>query len=132
MRPAACRTCGTPLPVPARAGRPRLYCSARCRYGARHDRDRRREREPRAAVELPPAPEPDRAAIAAELALLVAPAAAPAAPEDQLARALLELRAVGSALERLRHELPPRLAGPAGKLAGTVARGIARSFPEIE
>jgi hypothetical protein len=63
--------------------------------------------------------------------LLVDPAAAPAAPEDQLARTLLELRVVETSLRRLEGELPPRLAGPTGKLALTIGREVGRYFPEV-
>jgi hypothetical protein len=67
----------------------------------------------------------------ASLTLLVDPAATPAAPEDQLARTLLELRVVGSSLRRLEVDLPPRLAGPTGKLASTIDRELERVFPEV-
>ena len=30
-RPTSCRNCGTPLPPPASTGRPRQFCSDRCR-----------------------------------------------------------------------------------------------------
>jgi hypothetical protein len=80
-----------------------------------------------------PAPDPpDREAIAASLALLVAPDAAPAAPEDQLGRALLELRVVRGRLEAIGPSLPPRLGAPASRLARALGRELSRAFPELE
>lgn len=128
FRPTVCSECGKPLPISAGAGRPRRYCSDVCRYRARHARAREHAGEP----VIPAEPAPDRSELVASLTFLVDPAAAPAAPEDQLARALLEVRTVAGSLRRLRTELAPRLAGPAGKLANALERELRRSFPEVE
>jgi hypothetical protein len=41
-RPTRCARCGCPLPPPARTGRPRDYCSGRCRSLASYHRARAR------------------------------------------------------------------------------------------
>lgn len=129
FRPTVCAQCGKALPIARGAGRPKRYCDDACRYEARHARDRRHAGE---RYELPtPAETPDRDAIAATLTFLVDPNTPPAAPEDQLARALLEVRVVAGSLRRLGPDLPPRLGGPAGKLAGAIDRELRRSFPEV-
>jgi hypothetical protein len=64
--------------------------------------------------------------------LLVAPDASPAAPEDQLGRALLELRTVRGRLEAIGPELPPRLGAPAVRLARGIGRELTRAFPELD
>jgi hypothetical protein len=127
FRPTTCALCGKPLPISRGTGRPRRFCSAKCRYEARHRRARVvNAGEP---IAIPEAPSRDE--LAASLTFLVDPAAPPAAPEDQLARALLELRMVEGSLRRLGPELPPRLAGPTGKLANALDRELRRSFPEV-
>lgn len=133
FRPTVCAApgCGKPLPISRGSGRPRRYCDDRCRYAARHARDRHRGRELERAPIVPEA-EPDRDELAASLALLVAPRSRPAAPEDQLGRALVELRAVTSRLRVIEPDLPDRLSAPAGKLARGIEREVRRAFPELE
>lgn len=130
LRPTVCAECSKPLPIAASTGRPRRYCDDACRYAARRRRDDDRELGVAETVE-PVELNIDRERIAASLALLVAPNREPAAPEDQLARMLLELRTVEGRLRALWPDLPPSLRGRAGRVANSVAGAIARAFPDV-
>jgi hypothetical protein len=80
---------------------------------------------------LPEVVPQDRGELVGALALLVNPTAEPAAPEDQLAGALINLTAIEHGLRRIVPDLPPRLAGPAGKLAAGIGRELRRAYPEV-
>ncbi len=124
MRP--CAECGTPYPVPPvqGRGRPRLYCSDRCRWRAASRRRR--------LVPLPPpdpAFAPSREEIAESLASLL-PERPTTRPDEQLVTLLLELQAIAGRLAFVERRLPPRLAGRVGLLEVRLREALRVSFPE--
>ncbi len=113
-----CAVCGAPLPPPAGtgAGRPRLYCSHRCRQAA--SRARRQAWAPTASAEAPP-PE----------ACLVAEART-ASTDEQTAAAVLEAVALAGSLRRLGREARPQLACRCELLADALDAALAEHFGE--
>ncbi len=120
-----CVECGQPLDLPARRGRgrPRLYCSDRCRWRAAA----RARRAGRPA--FLPGPPPSREEIAGQLAELL-PGAERSRPEEELVSSVLEIKSVAVRLSVLAPRLPARLAGRAGLLAARIAEALEVSFPE--
>lgn len=122
--------CGQTLEQPP-TGRPRLYCSDRCKNQA----TRRRR-----ALPWPPSAPPgyptdpgvvNRRTVEALLAVL--DGAAPAPAEDQLAQALLEIDWIAYRLAALERELTRAdLAGRAGALAQHLRHARRQVFPEIK
>lgn len=123
-----CRQCGTPFEVKPGRGRPRAYCSARCRDEAYRDRlarsvtwDERSAPVPaeRVAAETLPALE----------ALIADSEAAP--PQERLARAVIETRVLAHNFRRLEPDLEPGLAWRAGEMAETIDEAVDQIFPGI-
>jgi hypothetical protein len=110
--------------VPAAAGRPRYYCSDRCRYA---DRKRKAQGARLAGDGFVPAPS---AARRAELALALAGAAA-AAPEDRLATLLLELLGIAAQLEHLERDLEPTLRFRSERLRRALVLALDNDFGEV-
>ncbi len=122
-----CAECPSPLPPAKGTGRPRRYCSERCRQ-----KGRRR----RSALPWPPAPPPHypadpltvrRRTAEALVATMEGEPAAP--PEDQLVQGLLELDWIVFRLAMLERDLPRRLAGRAAQLARRIREARAQLFP---
>ena len=112
-----CVACNAPL-TPAPTGRPRLYCSPRCRKAASRARGRTWEPAPGAPVDADP------------LTAAFLTGRATAAPTDeQLAVVLLELHATAGSLHRLGREARPRLAWRCEKIAGILDAALATYLP---
>ena len=125
MRP--CAECGTPFPVSPRPGRgrPRLYCSDRCRWRAAKRRSRA----------FPLAPSPAAAVTREDIAEVLASLlperdVLPGPPQEELVTAVLELQSVAGRLAALQRKLPSRLGVRAGLLAVRVRDAIRVVFPE--
>ncbi len=131
LRAPVCGECGKALSAPTGTrGRPRKWCSDRCRARAR----RRRVALPWPPVAPAGYPRDPivvrRRTIEALVAVMEGEPAAP--PIDQLAQGLLELDWLAYRLEALERELPRRLAGRASELGSRVRSARRRLFPEIE
>jgi len=110
-----CAACSRPL-TPAPTGRPRLYCSPRCRKAA--SRARARSWWPADPLAGPPLDAP----------ALVAP---DAPPDEQVAAAVLETLALAGALHRLGREARPRLAWRCETLAAALDAALADTFAGV-
>lgn len=112
-----CLECGAPVQQSA-AGRPRLYCSNRCRQAGHRRRCSLDELSPAAPLEpighergtLPP----------------------PAPTEDQVACAILEARLVAGAFLRLGREACPQLRWRCEGVGKAVAEALGCYFSELE
>jgi len=94
-----CAHCCAPIVQPLGAGRPRVYCSTRCRVAGHRARVVREEFETIEVFEVAPAE-----------ASVSAPPVAPVSTDEQVARAILEARMVAGAFLRLGHEVRPAFA----------------------
>ncbi len=128
IRPQVCAECSAALPAARATGRPRRYCSARCRQKAR----RRRSAlpwPPIAPAHYPVDPlTVSRRTAEAIVATLEGERAAPAV--DQLAQGLLEIDWIVYRLAALERDLPRRLAGRAAELARRIREARMQLFPE--
>lgn len=113
---SSCLECGQRITQPA-TGRPRLYCSGRCRQAAC--------RRARAGANLAPAEalEP----VGDERGVLPASVH----PDEQVARAVLEARGLAAALRRLGREARPQLAWRCEGVGAALDDALARYFKEI-
>lgn len=128
MSPYRCANCGDPIPPRATPGRPRRYCSGRCRTEAYRDR---LAAEFLAEPITEPQPRPDtliRAELLEVAAALVEDSEA-APPEDQLTRAVIESRTVASQFRRLEPRLPKGLAWRAGEAGRRIDETLDDLFP---
>jgi hypothetical protein len=129
-RLTVCARCGERLPPPSSAGgRPRRYCSDRCRHAAKKARW---AVEPLEELETVVPADPHalrRESLEAVAGLLEGAPAAP--PEEQLARALIEQRALEWRFRRLEPDLPPQLAARSSGFAGHVRDGLDHYFEEL-
>lgn len=125
-RALRCVECGDPLPVPSSTGRPRRYCSAKCRYAARR---RIRGAVIPAAVLVDPLPQDDPRA--RELLRNALAEDEPAAPEDRLAELLLELQAVTAELDRIAPALAPAVRVRVVALRRTIGNALELRFGEV-
>lgn len=123
-----CAECPNPLPKPKGTGRPRRYCSDRCRQKARRRRT---------ALPWPPAPPPNYPSDprvvrrrTAEALVATLEGDRPAPPEDQLVQGLLEIDWIVYRIASLERDLPRRLAGRAGQLALRIREARVQLFPE--
>lgn len=107
-----CEWCAKELDAPAKTGRPRRYCSGRCREAARRDRTAVKRIKPfegfKTKIETPPLPSMSqrRAAVFAHVATLVE-GAAPAPIETRLARVIFELAEALKVFEEAADKMPP-------------------------
>ena len=115
-----CAACNTPIAQPA-TGRPRLYCSPRCRKAAARAR---------AQTWWPAKGAPAGGAVPVEEAVLVAQAAA-APTDEQVAAAVMECIALAGSLHRLGHEARPRLRWRCEKLAEVLDTALRDLFPGV-
>ena len=112
-----CLECGSPIQQTA-GGRPRLYCSNRCRQAGHRRRHSLDELSPAASLEpigqqrgtLPP----------------------PAPTEDQVACAILETRAIAGAFLRLGRGACPQLRWRCEGVGKALAEALSRYFSELE
>lgn len=127
--PFQCTVCGDPIAPRPTPGRPRLYCSGRCRTEAYRDRQAR-SIQPASTIPRPPqAPAP---VIRAEIlqatdALFEAEAAAP--PAERLARLIIEARVLAHQASLLEPELAPQLAWRVLMLAERITFALDELFP---
>ena len=106
--------CGTAVTQPT-TGRPRMYCSIRCKQAA--------WRRSQSLARLVPV---DRSkTIAATLP-------ASAHPDDQVARAIFEARGIGAAFLRLGREARPQLAWRCEKVGDAITAALHAYFEETE
>lgn len=112
----SCLECGEPIAQPA-TGRPRLYCSGRCRQAA--------HRRKRLATELAAARH--LRTVGVEHGSL--PPAAD--PDQQVAVAILEARNLSGAFLRLGREARPQLAWRCEGVGAALAEALHRYFEEI-
>ena len=124
-----CRQCGAKLPPPVtKRGRPRAYCSARCRDEAYRERLGSEIRWDEKEFRTPIAPEVLIAeTLPAVDALLEGVNAAP--PPERLARAVIETRVLAHNFRRLEPDLEPALAWRAGEMAETLDSAVEDLFP---
>lgn len=129
-----CPHCSGPMPSSKSRGRPRRWCSDRCRREASRarvaERDGGWESLGSALAEIPDDPLTVRRATLEALAdtLEGAPAAP---PEDQLAECIRHAQVVAFRLRRLAPEVAPALRGRALGLAESITAGLARHFKEV-
>jgi len=107
-----CAYCGEPITQP-RTGRPRIYCSPRCRVAAFRFRRAFEPFEIAQAEESIPRP----------------PAAA---LDEQIARTVLEATAVAGVFLRLGHEARPVLAWRCERAGTEIAATISRHFERTD
>lgn len=131
MSPIGCRQCGAKLPPPAsKRGRPRVYCSDRCKDEAYRDRLSSEIRWDEREVGSPVAPDVlIRETVPAIDALLEAADSAPA--PERLARAVIETRVLAHNYRRLEVDLEPALAWRAGEMAETLTEAVEEIFPSV-
>lgn len=128
---ANCRQCGAAFEVHSGRGRPRAYCSPRCRDDAYRDRlaseirwDEETRRQPISSADLV------RETIPAIDALLDSTDGAP--PPERLARAVIETRVLAHNFRRLEPDLEPSLAWRAGEIAERIDVAVDDLFPTIK
>lgn len=128
MTPSRCTTCGEPIPARATPGRPRRYCSGRCRTEAY----RQRQAAAFEAEQIGPQPNPLEYVRAELLAVAdtIATNNAAAPVEDQLARAIIETRTLAGSFRRLEPRLPNGLGWRAGEASKRLERVVADLFPQ--
>lgn len=117
-----CEFCGDSLPQAASTGRPRRFCSGRCREGARREREMHQVWEP---LDRPVAV----ATVADDLAALDALVdEVNASPDDRLARAVLETRNLSHGFRSVAREVRPQLAVRAQKMATALDAAVDENF----
>lgn len=128
MTKGNCRQCGAEIQVAGGRGRPRAYCSHRCRDEAYKDRLARSVWE-----DERPAP-----VDASQLLVETLPAMdsmleqlEKAPPAERLAKAVIESKVLAHNFRRLEPELEPGLAWRAGEMAETIDEAITEIFPGI-
>lgn len=125
-----CVVCGERIQG-ASKGRPRRYCSGRCRTEAWRDRTAStffEEGMPTPA----PAAEPIVRAELLEVADLLITGAASAPPEEQLTRAVIETKTLATQYRRLEPHLPKGLAWRAGEASKRLDEAVEDLFTPHE
>jgi endogenous inhibitor of DNA gyrase (YacG/DUF329 family) len=112
-----CMECGAAVPQPT-TGRPRLYCSKRCRQAA--------FRRSRSIAKLVPVDHMETIGTAHGTL------PAPAHPDDQLARAIFEARGIGAAFLRLGREARSQLAWRCERVGEAITEALHAYFEETE
>lgn len=121
-----CQVCGESIPARPTPGRPRRYCSGRCRTEAY----RIRQSEAFNTDLDTPQPRTD-AYLRAELlevADVLLTGDSKATPEEQLARAVIESRTLAATFQRLSTQLPPGLAWRASSMATQISSTLKKLF----
>jgi endogenous inhibitor of DNA gyrase (YacG/DUF329 family) len=113
-----CLECGSPVRQTA-GGRPRLYCSNRCRQAAHRRRHAGADLIP--AEHLEPLGQEHGGTLPR-----------PAPTEDQVACAILEARAIAGAFLRLGREACPQLRWRCEGVGKALSEALARYFRELE
>jgi hypothetical protein len=116
------------MPAPTRkGGRQRRYCSHRCRTEAYRDRQAKHE-----WIDFEPAPQVvTNQQLRAELEAVfdeVLISETRAAPEDRLARAIIESKTLASTYQELSREVEPNLSWRASRMSETLSAAIQRYF----
>lgn len=120
----ACAECGRLLPPARGRGRPRIYCTDRCRWRVAQ----RRRRSFVLPTPLPdPAPGVVQRHIAEDLAGLLS-AEGSGSPEDEIVNAVLELQTLAARMGVAQKRLPARLALRAGLLRAGIVRALREAF----
>lgn len=112
-----CIGCGAPVTQPT-TGRPRLYCSKRCRQTA--------FRRSRNTTKMVPVDRLER--VGTSHGTLPAPAH----PDDQVAVAIFEARGIAAAFLRLGREARPALRGRCEKVGVAITEALHLYFEETE
>ncbi|MGO8683318.1 MAG: hypothetical protein ACLQUT_01855 [Thermoleophilia bacterium] len=129
-----CRYCGQPI-IQTGRGRPRIYCSDRCRL-ADH-RERRAAVEARLSFErwepseddIWEAGDDDLASQVLKANHDVDPAGPVAADDEQVVVAILEARSIAGAFHRLGSQARPALAGRCAMVAKAMLDALDKWFP---
>jgi len=111
-----CLHCGAALPAPKARGRPRIYCSNRCRVAEQYRRRRASastERDPEA-----------QGALRAILGL-------PVDPDEALAQSIVLAYALVSEFRYLAPRVRPEFAGRCALVSQAVEEALGRRFPEV-
>ncbi len=119
---SACEFCGAPI-ARAATGRPRRYCSGRCRTAAN------RERSTFAPAGLDPVDADAVRALTVEAVDAVLAGAAPSDPIGQLAQAVSETEALAVEYGRLARSTPANLAERSAAMSDHLRAGLTRLFP---
>jgi endogenous inhibitor of DNA gyrase (YacG/DUF329 family) len=112
-----CMECGAAVTQPT-TGRPRMYCSKRCRQAA--------FRRSGSIAKLVPVDHMETVGTAHGTL------PAPAHPDDQVARAIFEARGIGAAFFRLGREARPALAWRCEEVGKAIEEALHAYFEEIE
>ena len=112
-----CGECGAAVTQPS-TGRPRMYCSKRCRQAA--------FRRSRSIAVLVPVGRMETVGTG------YGSLPAPAHPDDQVARAIFEARGIGAAFFRLGREARPALAWRCEEVGKAIEEALHAYFEEIE
>ena len=118
----ACEFCGAPI-ARAATGRPRRYCSGRCRTAAN------RERQAFTFGTLDPVDADAVRALTVEAVEATLAGAAPSDPIGQLARAVSETEALAVEYGRLARSTPPNLGARSAEMSDHLRAGLTRLFP---
>ena len=118
---SACEFCGAPI-ARAATGRPRRYCSGRCRTAANRERST-------FAPALESLDVDAVRALTVEAVDAVLSGAAPSDPVGQLARAVSETEALAVEYGRLARSTPANLAERSAAMGDHLRAGLTRLFP---
>jgi hypothetical protein len=116
-----CLSCGAPLQQ-APLGRPRSYCTERCRSRARRARKSPATLRPFLSGELPGAPQPSAEELEASLDELAG--LPPGGPEERVAYCIREATVVAADFARVGRRAPPSLALRCEAIAEQIACAV--------
>ena len=120
-----CLVCGQRLTV-APTGRPRRYCSGRCRERARRARSAEAFSEACLTGERSAAPQPSAAELTATINQMVG--LPPGPPEEVLQSLVMGARALTAAFGLAARATPPQLAWRCEEMAEQIATALQRFF----
>lgn len=126
-----CPSCREPLPARASTGRPRKYCSARCRDDAYRERLAQQEVWQR-LDDVQPIDEESLKRMTAEAVAEALNGLPNASPEDRLAQAILESRNLAWHYKALSREIRPDLAWRAERMGDSIMSALRRLFTNEE
>lgn len=134
MSSPRCSTCQEPLPPSAKTGRPRRYCSKRCRDEAFRERAALRIVDAQIfepAEGAPPVSEAVLRQITIDAIAEALDNKPPAPPEDQLIAAVIETKVLARNYKRLSREVRPDLSWRAERMHDTMTDAVGRLFEGV-
>lgn len=126
-----CPTCREPLPPRASTGRPRKYCSARCRDDAYRERLAQQEVW-QTLDDVQPVDDASLKRMTAEAVAEALNGIPNKSPEDRLAQAILETRNLAWHYRKLSRELRPDLGWRAERMGDSLLSTLRRLFTTEE